>query len=495
MMRALAALVVAFGLVWTGGARRADAAVTLTVTTTDDELNADGDCSLREAVRAANLHALVDACAGRNGGVMITVPAGAYVLTLAGANEDAATTGDLDIAADVAIKGAGVDKTFIDGNNGDRVFDVLSGKVLLSNLSIRNGRIGADGPTTEDRGGGGVRNRGGTLKLSKTTVTANAAHYGSGVYNAATLEVELSAITQNHDATISGGGIYNTGNAKLTKSSVSLNVSDEAGGGIFNDGGTLQVNESTISGNAGVEGPGGIDGGRNGGTVSITNTTIRDNVNGNDQGGGLFCAPGVTVTIVNTTISGNRATGEDASGGGIWCAGTLTIANSTISGNQTWGSGGGIQSAGTTTLNNVTIAYNQANIDGDAQGSGGGVRVDGGTFSVANSIIAANVDAVAPDCAGTLTSRGYNLIGNTTGCSIAGNSTGNQAGVDARLAPLGDNGGPTFTHALRSNSPAQDKGSPATPGSSDNACELKDQRGVHRPQGSRCDIGAYERRP
>ena len=92
---------------------------------------------------------------------------------------------------------------------------------------------------------------------------------------------------------------------------------------------------------------------------------------------------------------------------------------------------------------------------------------------------------------GSITSAGYNLIGNTTNCAyIPG--TGDLINVNARLAPLDDNGGSTYTHATYNNSPAINAGNPATPGSDGNACLATDQRGVVRPVSTRCDIGAYE---
>src|SRR4026208_757418 len=81
-------------------------AASLTVTTTDDELNADGDCSLREATRAANLDAPVDKCAGRHHSDTINIPAGTYTLALAGTDEEDGLTGDLDITANLTLKGA-----------------------------------------------------------------------------------------------------------------------------------------------------------------------------------------------------------------------------------------------------------------------------------------------------------------------------------------------------------------------------------------------------
>src|SRR5262249_60524242 len=80
---------------------------------------------------------------------------------------------------------------------------------------------------------------------------------------------------------------------------------------------------------------------------------------------------------------------------------------------------------------------------------------------------------------------------------IATDATGqpsgtDQPGVDPLLAPLADNGGPTFTQALIVGSPAIDMGSPDAPGSGGTACEATDQRGVVRPVGARCDVGAFE---
>ena len=58
---------------------------TITVNTTDDELNADGDCSLREAIQSANTDAVVDGCAGGTGADTVVVPAGTFTLSITGA--------------------------------------------------------------------------------------------------------------------------------------------------------------------------------------------------------------------------------------------------------------------------------------------------------------------------------------------------------------------------------------------------------------------------
>jgi len=94
-------------------------------------------------------------------------------------------------------------------------------------------------------------------------------------------------------------------------------------------------------------------------------------------------------------------------------------------------------------------------------------------------------------------SEGYNLDSDGT-CGFSHPT--DLSGVDPMLGPLQDNGGPTPTHALLPGSPAinaipvedctyDDDGDPGTP----EVPLTTDQRGVRRPQGGRCDIGAYER--
>jgi CSLREA domain-containing protein len=250
-------------------------------------------------------------------------------------------------------------------------------------------------------------------------------------------------------------------NVAISGLTIANGRSTGAGNGIFNSG-TLTLTNSTISGNSAISGGAfGFGGGifNSGGMVTITNSTISANTAA-DDGGGIENGSSGTVTITNSTISGNMAT----LGGGIRNAsGTLTITNSTISGNTATGLGGGIN-------NNATL-------------------------NARNTIIARNTTmSGSPDCQGALNSQGYNLIGDTSGTTITGTTTGNQLNVDPKLGPLQDNGGPTFTHALLSGSPAIEGG--------DSSGSNTDQRGFTRPVdtpaitnatgGDGSDIGAYE---
>ena len=126
-------------------------ATTITVTTTTDENNSDGDCSLREAIRAANNDQAVDACPAGNGADAIVVPAGDYVFNpaLSLTKEDLAAQGDLDIREDLTLTGAGRTQTTLDAAGIDRVLHVAAGvKLTLANLTITGG------DAHDDMGGG-----------------------------------------------------------------------------------------------------------------------------------------------------------------------------------------------------------------------------------------------------------------------------------------------------------------------------------------------------
>jgi hypothetical protein len=143
----------------------------------------------------------------------------------------------------------------------------------------------------------------------------------------------------------------------------------------------------------------------------------------------------------------------------------------------------------------VTIVNNRADYDDNNVGLGGGLRVSVGSVYLYNTIIAQNIDPSPvheADCSGPLAASTYNLVQNATGCLFPLTASNNVTGTAPLIGPLKDNGGPTWTHALLSGSPAIDAGRPYASGIVVNNCLATDQRGVTRPIGSRCDIGAYE---
>ena len=250
---------------------------------------------------------------------------------------------------------------------------------------------------------------------------------------------------------------------------------------------SLVISDVTIRNGNGIADGGAI---KSIGTLTINNSTISGNNTAAGPGGGAIWNDG-TLTLTNSTVSGNTA-GSGGAGGGIANIGTMALNNSTVSGNTAPSLGGGIFIQGTLAINNSTISGNSS---GTAGGGGGMFTNSIGSTTFKNTIIGGNTGAGDPsDCAGTgpLTSEDHNLVGDLTGCTIVGITTNNITGQDPLLDILADNGGPTQTHALTPLSPAIDTGNPATPGSGVDACEATDQRGVARPQGTTCDIGAFE---
>ncbi|MEJ2708534.1 MAG: choice-of-anchor Q domain-containing protein [Anaerolineales bacterium] len=212
--------------------------------------------------------------------------------------------------------------------------------------------------------------------------------------------------------------------------------------------------------------------------LSLYSSAVTGN-QASENGGGVYNAPGATFTLQDSTLSDNHAGADGgalADGGGM-----TTVANSTLSGNTAGGLGGGMANAGSAGLESATLANNQSGL------GGGGLVALAGTTSIHNTLIAGNQDqsASSADCSGTLDSQGYNLIGDGSGCSLAGTSDGDLLNLEPLLAPLDDNGGSTQTQALLTGSPAIDAGDSLN-------CPATDQRGVQRPQGATCDIGAFE---
>lgn len=236
--------------------------------------------------------------------------------------------------------------------------------------------------------------------------------------------------------------------------------------------GTVEIQFVTVRNGSSIGGVGGIY------NHTPSSLTLKDSIVASNSGAGILNSNSA-LTVTKTTISGN--------GGGISIlSGTVNVNNSTISSN----SGNGIDNdGGTVSLRNVTITQNSAV-------SGGGIKNDTGTLRLKNSLVAGNNATSGPDCWGTLTSEGYNLIQNTAApCNVTGDTTGNLTGSPGLDTQLKNNGGAMQTHALLTGSPALDAGAPQNVGGCvDHNGEplATDQRGVARPQGARCDIGAYE---
>ncbi len=448
------------------------------------------------------------------------------------------TTGAIYVGVDVFINGPGASLLTIDGNDTDRIFNAV-GNLSISSLRLTNGHpssgsggaissinaltithcifefnqtsiyggaIYASGPTelydtiishnTADRGGGiyydGGSNR---LELFTSVINENYAYSGAGGFynNSGTAYILGGSYLLNNQSNIGGGGIVNETGAEILIADSTLfgNTAGEGavGGGMINKGNAGLIHSSVISNSVGTSsGDGGGIANGLGGTLFLGDSTVMSNTAAGDAGG-IENITDSTTDIYYSTIARNLANGNGA--GILNQSGALTITDSTISDNATFGlfaDGGGIQNVGTgsTLLIYDTIAGNYGT------NSGGISSSSGATVTLVGTIIAGNTGVSANDCSATLTSLGYNLIQDPTGCTIGGTTTGNILYANPQLSPLQNNGGDTWTQALQSNSIAIDHGEAVK-------CPGIDQRDIHRPIDgdhdgvATCDIGAYER--
>jgi hypothetical protein len=393
------------------------------------------DCTLREAVIAANSHS------GRD---QITLRGGhAYNLSRAPAGTNDATSGDLNVDDPVTITSSNRKLATVDANELDGVFSVEDPSTF-SRLEITGGKN--EGQNL-DAGGGGI-------------------DFGSEAEAPpGRSKVVRSRITGNESAS-EGGGIAVGGLASLTisRTQVKGNVAP-LGGGVEAISPSLRITKSTIAAN--------------------TADTLA-----NGQGGGGI-ATGLRLTLVGSTVSNNRALGSGSQGGGILtffahAVSKAKLVNDTITGNKVDYRGGGIANTnGTVNANAITVARNLADADGNASGDGGGLLMTlGTTFAIRNSLVALNHGTVFPDCSGKYSSGGQNLVGNPANCGgfTAADIT-NVPASKIKLGKLRNNGGPTKTLALGRGSKAINHAGSDAP--------KRDQRGVRRRNP---DIGAYERR-
>jgi len=297
------------------------------------------------------------------------------------------------------------------------------------------------------------------------------------------------------DISLDGGGIDRV---LIVDSGLTVNLADltvtngfgwQLAGGILNNG-NLTLDHVRVTGNVMAtdagdfwQGGGGIYNGE-GGSLTLVDSSVTNN-NAGWSGGGIYSFFNSTTTIVRSTISGNLS--NDV-GGGIRMLGNATLENSTLSGNQSTGWYGGaiFHTDGVMDLVNSTVADNVAPSGADAAIFVGTFTDASATLNLVNTIVADNTtfgcfQGFFGAGAVTLTANHNNLF--TDGTCNPGAT--DQVVGDSGLGPLADNGGPTLTQALLSESPAIDA-------ADDAACPAADQRGVTRPRGTHCDVGSFE---
>jgi hypothetical protein len=505
-----------------------------------------GACTLRAAVQAAD---------NVGGASTIKLAAGHYKLTTpptaggAGTDVHDPAHGDLDVLNGVTltISGAGSGSSIIDANRIDRTFAVDDGGSLsLSALTIENGAAAAQ--SSGSQWGGGIYSDG---ALHLTSDVAMRGNYAPGGYGGAILaNTDTSAITINgatfvdnfsaayggaldfddsaggqvtnstfidnsiaddyggainvessggalgvsgsrfvhNDAPDDGGALYYGGSSTLTVTGSSFDHNVGHDGGAINDDEStaLTISNTSFTGNTGHDGAA-LYINSHATTPNILTGDEFDNNGATDDGGAIDWEEG-SLSITGSTLSANVA---DNNGGGLYIdeSTLLTLSNDTVSGNEA-AAGGGVYFGGDPQISftNDTVAFN-----GAPAGDGGGIYrpsyTTTGGAGVVNTMVADNVGGDcgyggSPPAFNASDDNGNNLDSDSS-CFGGLSKPGDKAGVDPLLSPAAANGGPVLTDALSS-------GSLAIDAANGPACPSRDARGVPRPQGAACDIGAFE---
>ncbi|MFL5896417.1 MAG: choice-of-anchor Q domain-containing protein [Thermoleophilaceae bacterium] len=445
-------------------------ATTITVTTQSDTAVNDGQCSLREALTAANTDfsatpgPLANECPAGSGTDTIVLPAGTYTLGATAAGDDFNFTGDLDVRNDVSIVGAGRDSTTISGGGTDRVLDITGPwAASLTDLTISGGRTpdgsnggnvtgsdgagaGAGSPGTGVAGGssedgGGIRNAGGTLTIANSRLsnnhTGNGGNGGNGHGGAGGTSGGGGGAGTGGDGgdAGAGGGVFSSGTLTITDCLVVGNGSGNggnAGNGVGGTGGSNAAGAGGPGGSAtdGIAGWGG-DGGGVGTALSTTTTIARTRISGNSTGnGGAGAAAtagdgghggGTADGGSGGPALGGRSPGFGGNGGGVSGPSALTISDSTVENNQT-GHGGPSNAAAGGRGGDAGGTGGNGGAGGDASLGSGGDGGKGGGVEAPN-----------------LTMRGTAVDHNTTGSGGAGGAA--TAGAGGNASANNGNGG------------------------------------------------------
>lgn len=388
-------------------------------------------------------------------------------------------------------------------------------------LSAGRAELTIDGSTINNNGGefstaGGIWNYGfsgsAILTIRNSSISENfASGVGGGILNQADDSIANATITNCEVNGNRGGGIYNWRGATLTltDSRVNGNQSFFAAGGIHNNRANTTIIRSTIAGNEAASEAGGI---RNAaGFLTLSESSV--NGNSGPRVGAIENDNSGSAVIRNSTISNNfQSSNPDyptdlTRWAAILSGGSLTLTNSTVSGNTAdiadfvvaIGNSNNFcnEQPSTLAVNNSTIADNKG-----ISILTGGCDVSDNLVDIANTIIKADPAGMSfQNFNGTIISHGYNLSSDpaggdgTTGPGGFLNGPGDIRNTDPQLGPLQNNGGPTMTHALLSNSWAIDAGDPNFNPDAFTPPLLYDQRNSRRfPRvvNGRIDIGAFE---
>ena len=297
----------------------ADAATTIIPSVFVDDATNNGNCTLREAIIAANTDATRDLCPAGSGHDTVQLQTGTYTLSVGPDGDDASANGDLDVVDDdLTIAGTGAGGSIIDGGGIDGVFHLSpSGpdiSVVIRALTVRGGDAGAFD------GGGILSEAEATLTVSDAVISGNSAQEGGGMQVQGLTTIERTTFRGNV-ATSDSGALENfTSLQEVLTIRDSLFVDNRApGAGAIENYTNLSITNTTFSQNQATSGSAGAIRGLAGSSTTIVNSTIADN--SSTSGAGALGSD-ETITLRNsivadsTTPAGANCTGAIVSEGG-----------------------------------------------------------------------------------------------------------------------------------------------------------------------------------
>ncbi|WP_279387970.1 choice-of-anchor U domain-containing protein [Thiobaca trueperi] len=326
----------------------------------------------------------------------------------------------------------------------------------------------------------------GPVCLSATATVTSSADSGAGSLRQALVEVcgggaiGFDATTFAAPQTITLASELTVGKHVTVNGGTARNVTVSGNNAVrvfhVNDGANLTLNDlSVVNGRVTATGGGGIDNGT--GSLTLNRVSLADNVATGVNGGALYQAPGGSATLNECLVRGNSTT---ASGGALFNDGTLSLRNTTVTSNHSDTNGGGLFNNlnATATVTNGTFQGNTATTAGGALFNHGSNASS--NLTLKNTLLAGNTATNGTNCSGTVGNDGHNLDDGTS-CAF-GSANGSLSSTNPSLGTFDTT---TGTFPLLAASPAIDAGT-------NTGCPTTDQRGIARPQGTSCDIGAYE---
>ena len=467
------------------------------------DITVDANCSLSDAIQAAESDTAVAGCIAGSG---------ADTIHLSG---DVTLAAELpQITSDITIEGGGFT---ISGDNRFRIFFVADGTLAINELILTNGSADEGGAIKSEGAliisdcsfsnnaveyfGGAIisdgalsiidsrfdNNRakldGGAILSESTLVIANssfsnnwARNAGGAIRDVAELRISNSSFTNNSADLVGGGAVISVHELNITDSSFTSNTTGGSGGALRTFVGPANIINSTFLDNSATSGGGAIEiDGAYGGPNSqlfVTGSTFAGNRAELGGGGAISNNDQHTLSIADSSFSNNSS---GLFGGAIASFGELSVSNSTLTGNSGVSYGGGLYlvSLGPNNFTHLTLTNNTA-----AEGGGIFIRHLDKAVNLFNSVIAGNEGG---DCvAKRLSANVANLIADGS-CDPA-------LSGDPRLGTLveSEDGSPAYFPLLPK--------SPAINAADPDHCTATDQIGTPRPQGAACDIGAIEYR-